>query len=60
MAGGMQAEDYLGTRGTFDARVLGAKRHSAEKPQVVEMWVGSFDLGNLGAKESFDPCHSQG
>jgi hypothetical protein len=29
MAGGMEAEDYLGARGPFDAQALGADRHAA-------------------------------
>jgi len=29
MAGGMEAEDYLGARGTFDAQALGADGHAA-------------------------------
>ena len=29
MAGGMEAEDYLGARRTFDAQALGADRHAA-------------------------------
>ena len=104
MAGGMEAQDYLGTRGTFDAQALGTDRHAAVgadlegcadtpnirppraarggaqdgalfllgefpglfrghaqfamgfvgiamKSQGVDVWVGSFDLGNLFAGE---------
>ena len=47
MAGGMEAEDYLGARGAFDAQALGADGHTAvgadleggaETPNIRFIW----------------------